>query len=519
MGSTHASSSLLLDSPDAAESIRDPARSRRDASPPPIWRTGRHRARRAGRLAPGAPAPEKQILFGDLHVHTTFSADAFMRSLPMLQGEGAHPPADACDFARFCSALDFWSINDHAEAISPQHWQETKESIRQCNAVAGDPKNPDVVAFLGWEWTQVGRDARRTTTATRTSSSATPTTTRCRRGRSARSTRSWSARCASRPPLWQRLQFPLLDCVEPPALLRLRRVPAASCATRRSVPSGVDTRQLPADCHESAQTPRGAVREARRSGASTRIVIPHGTTWGLYTPPGIDAGTSSSPRRSTIPTEADADRGLLRPRQLRGVPRLAGRSTCDADGNADLPGADRRLPAVLLAGRRDHPRALRRRAGRRVRAARRRRRAATTSHAGVAGRLTVPGRDGRGLEGLRPVPRLLQPGVQLPARRARRSTRSRSRNFDDPADPRRFRFGFIASSDNHSARPGTGYKEYGRRMMTEATGAARRGLARSVCSARPDSPTAESVPFDPDDAPTACRPSRSSTSSARRRSS
>ena len=78
--------------------------------------------------------PDKQILFGDLHVHTTFSSDAFLASLPMLQGEGAHPVADACDYARFCSSLDFWSLNDHAEASTPRRWVETKEAIRQCNA-------------------------------------------------------------------------------------------------------------------------------------------------------------------------------------------------------------------------------------------------------------------------------------------------------------------------------------------------------------------------------------------------
>src|SRR5882724_12029606 len=91
----------------------------------------------AARAVPPAQAAGKQILFGDLHVHTTFSADAF-------------------DFARFCSGLDFWSITDHAESISPQHWRETKESVRQCNAVAGDPRSPDLVTYLGWEWTQVG---------------------------------------------------------------------------------------------------------------------------------------------------------------------------------------------------------------------------------------------------------------------------------------------------------------------------------------------------------------------------
>ena len=65
---------------------------------------------------PGA----KQILFGDTHVHTSYSTDAFLWSLPILNGEGPHPISDACDYARFCSALDFWVTTDHAEASTPQ---------------------------------------------------------------------------------------------------------------------------------------------------------------------------------------------------------------------------------------------------------------------------------------------------------------------------------------------------------------------------------------------------------------
>src|SRR5262249_13497021 len=39
-------------------------------------------------------------------------------------------------------------------------------------------------------------------------------------------------------------------------------------------------------------------------------------------------------------------------------------------------------------------------------------------------------------------------------------------NGADP--PLRFRFGFISSTDNHSGRPGTGYKEVARTEFTEA---------------------------------------------------
>jgi hypothetical protein len=128
------------------------------ATLPAATREARASAQRRAALDAGVAKPD-QILFGDLHVHTTFSPDAFMAALPLTGGDGAHPVSDACDFARWCAGLDFFSINDHAEGLTPALWQETVRSIRECDARAAGMERPDLVPFLGWEWTQTGPTA------------------------------------------------------------------------------------------------------------------------------------------------------------------------------------------------------------------------------------------------------------------------------------------------------------------------------------------------------------------------
>src|SRR6185295_13085535 len=241
------------------------------ASIPPV-RRARHPATRR-RAAP------KQILFGDLHVHTTFSADAFLRSLPLMQGEGAHPPADACDFARFCSQLDFWAITDHAESISPRHWQETKEAIRQCNAVSGDPENPDLVTFLGWEWTQMGDTAKqhyghKNVILLDTDDDKVPSRPIAAGGIAAAGMK------ARGRPYYQDLIGPYFDWSSRQSQFD-QQYKVNELRAQPLCEPDVPERQLPVDCLVYAATPH-EVFEKLGYWCFEALVIPHRNAWGLY---------------------------------------------------------------------------------------------------------------------------------------------------------------------------------------------------------------------------------------------
>jgi hypothetical protein len=308
---------------------------------PPEVVMQRASAQRSAARAAGVAAQslDKQILFGDLHVHTTWSMDAFLKSLPMLQGEGAHPPADACDFARYCSALDFFSINDHAEGLTPTQWKETVASIRQCNAVAGDAAEPDLVAFLGWEWTQMGATAEKhyghkNVIVRGLADDEIPTRPIAASGVAFDAMRQRGGRT---PALLMTLadfgnRQRYFDFAE-----KRREVKEAPVCEE-----GVDVRALPNDCVEAAATPRVLFEKLAQWGLDT-LVIPHGNAWGNTTPAGVSwdkqlAPGQHDPSRQTLIEVYSGHGNSEEYRPWRAVvPGEAGEDVCPPPSPGFLP--------------------------------------------------------------------------------------------------------------------------------------------------------------------------------------
>lgn len=413
-----------------------------------------------------AGAPEKQILFGDLHVHTTFSTDAFQGSLPLLQGTGTHPPADAADFARYCSALDFWSLTDHAEGLTPQRWRETIDTIRQANAVAGDPANPDIVAFLGWEWTQVGASGadhygHKNVILYETEPDKVPTRPIASGGFATRA-------LATAAPLVQNANLALFAPGDRRRYFDFARFQRERAGVK-DCPADMAERALPADCFEAAETPKELFRRLDDWGVAA-MVIPHGNTWGFYTPAESTwdkqlTKEMNDPKRQFLVEVFSGHGNSEEYRDWRPV-------GVDAQGKLTCPAPTKDyLPECWRAGEIIAERCARAGESGEVcaeRAAETRQRFLDSR---ISGFRVVPGQSAEDWLDSGQCRDCFRPSYNFrPALSAQYALALT--NFDDPKAPTRFEFGFIASSDNHQARPGTGYKQYSRAELTEGAGVA-----------------------------------------------
>ena len=407
---------------------------------------------------------EKQILFGDTHVHTTYSTDAFLWSLPILNGEGPHPISDACDFARFCANLDFWVSTDHAEALTPRKWKSIKEAVRNCNNPT-DSSEPDLVTFLGYEWTQVGDTAQN------------------HYGHKNVMFRDIEANKVPKRPIGaggiatngMRDSLPgQSKQLRPAALLDFNNrhryfnfiAFADELSNSKVCPQGVPSSQLGDDCYEFADTPKELFEKLRDLNFPT-IVIPHGNTWGFYTPPtsSLDKQLESEFNDDNLQILFEVMSGHGNSEEYRPWRAL----TSDGQGNLMCPEPTKDyLPSCWRAGEIIEERCLGN--GFSVNECSIRAEKARDNYAvmGVAGHLTVPGVK---------IEDWLDSGqcrdCYLPSFNYRPGGSAQYglaiSNFDK-ANVSRFNFGFIASSDNHRARPGTGYKEIDRFVTTEANG-------------------------------------------------
>ncbi|NND67273.1 MAG: DUF3604 domain-containing protein, partial [Halioglobus sp.] len=437
------------------------------------------------RAALAIDAP-RDILFGDFHTHTTLSMDAFLTSLPFAVGEGSHPQADACDFARYCSALDFWSINDHAEFLTPRRWRETVESIRDCNARAGDPDNPDVVAFLGWEWTNIGtavnnhwghknvvlRDLEDAKIPAR-AIQASPT-----RATDLLETLNFAARTA------MAIMFLGEQRIQDFAKYAFEGELYDACA------DDVHVQDLPADCRERAATPEVLLRKLREWDVNT-LVIPHGNTWGIYTPAGAGwdkqlHARQHDPKLQTLFEVYSGHGNTEEYRDWRGVAvDSSGKRFCPAPTKDYVPVCWRAGEIIqercMTAGEAQDE------CAQRAALARANYLAAPT----LQGEATVPQAQGQDWLDAGQCRDCFQPAwYYRPAGSAQYALALT--NFEEPENPQRFRFGFIGSSDVHTARPGTGYKEYDRFYMADF----QLPLDTASAPAAPSMPPARSIPWE-----------------------
>jgi hypothetical protein len=423
----------------------------------------------------------KQILFGDLHVHTTYSPDAFTLALPIMGGQGTHTLADACDFARYCAELDFYSHNDHAESLIPEHWAETKKAVRACNATSADASHQDLMVFAGWEWTQVGLTpethwGHKNVIFLGQEEEELPARPINSRPYGAgiglfKQTRGATVARFLDPLHWGQYEDLgwLVD--------RLEEWPEC--------PRDVPTRELPPDCHENAPTPEVLYAKLDEWGFDS-LVIPHGTAWGSYTPPRTSwdkalTRTQHDPEKVRLVEIMSGHGNSEEYRDWQNFDEVEGELVCPEPREDFLPCCWRAgelmrercgdLPAEECEARVEEARQL-------------------AMRANVTPAYVFPDSDPEDWLDCDQCRDCFKPSFNYRPRESVQYAMSLTSEdeVDSEGRPLRFRFGFIASTDDHTSRPGTGYKQYERKRMTFSPGMQTRLISPRAAVGEPEDP-------------------------------
>lgn len=401
-----------------------------------------------------APDATPQILFGDLHSHTNYSIDAYVFNTKLVKGGGIVTPADACDFARYCSALDFWSINDHAEGLTPRVWADTVESIRECNSAAGDPANPDMVSFVGWEWSNGNRD-----------------NVSSHYGHKNVIFRTWEEGETPTRPIAAVPQYPLSKA--PAVLVGLLSitdgVKDASDFGRFMqeskdtpvCPDGVPSNELPDDCREVALTPRDLYRKLDEWGFDS-MVIPHGLAWGTTNPLTADFRDQMDQYEQRYQNLLEIYSGHGNSEVFEDFQRIGKTS----GGEYYCPEATANFTpccqqaAVIAQARCDDP------ASQECEEQITQAVTAFIEEGDPQGRKLLPETTLDDWAGCGQLQNNFQSASMYVPRMS--AQYNLAQGFDAQGAPKRARFGLIGSSDGHQGRPGSSYKESNRLLYTDS---------------------------------------------------
>ena len=407
---------------------------------------------------------EKQILFGDTHVHSTYSTDAFLWSLKNFNGEGPHLMAEACDYARFCSAIDFWVNTDHAEASTPRKWAETIKAVQNCEAVHKGDRAKDLISFVGYEWTQINPDNKddhyghKNVLFLETDEKLLPEVPFGAAGYTSGGFRDRDGLVNAKINM---LSASVVDFSNRNRYADFIAFYEEVLANPDCDPNDMNY----SDCYKSVFTPKDLF-SILKTVDSDSIVIPHGNTWGYYTP-----------------TESSWDKQLLNemhdPSMQISIEVFSGHGNSEEfrnwtgsiskNGLKNCPSpTEDYLPSCWRAGEIIQERCLKNGSSEEICLARAELARQTYIEGGQYGHWSVMGAEpadwldsGQCKDCFVPAFNMRPNASVQYALALRKFEGDKINSFD---------FGFIASSDNHRARPGTGYKAIDRLVTTEANG-------------------------------------------------